>query len=105
MPSHQIRSMRHRGPGNHPDDHGRRKQEPKVLRLEATVAKQRRDERRLHAEPSIEQGVEHDESYKRRRFHHAWRIAARSRDVLAIERIQMRLLIVRQTGRRARELA
>jgi hypothetical protein len=49
-------------PRDHADDHGSREHEPEVLSLQSAVAKQRRDKRRLHAKPGIEQRVEHDES-------------------------------------------
>jgi hypothetical protein len=86
-------------PSDYSDDHGSRQQEPQFLRLKATVARQGWDKGRLHAEPGIEQSVGRYEGQERRRFRHAWRIAARGTEVLAIERIRVRLLIVRRMGK------
>ena len=68
MSVHQIRSMRDNRPGDHPDDHSSREHEPEVLRLQSALAKQRRDKRRLHAEPSIEQREDRHEGQERREF-------------------------------------
>jgi len=81
----QVRSMRYNWPGDHPDDHGGRKHKNvvaytrceekcgcgEVLRLQSPLAKQRRDKGRLHAEPSIEQGVDRHEGQERRKLRHA----------------------------------
>ena len=80
MSVHQVRSMRHNWPRNHPDDHCGREYKPQVLRLEAAIAEQRRDKRRLHAETRIEQGVGRHEGQERRWFPHGWRIAAHGED-------------------------
>jgi hypothetical protein len=55
--SKPVGGMRDKRTHEHPDDHGGCENEADVLGRQPALAQQRGDERRLHAEGTIEQGV------------------------------------------------